>query len=68
MGRNSAKPGLIILVCGIMGVFLAAVEQYAWDNGWYSQLWWEAADLLGLQILTVVLALLIGGILAALRS
>lgn len=65
---NSAKPGLTILVCGILGIFLAGIEQLMWDNGWVSDLWWNAGDLLGVQILTIVVLLLIGGILAAISS
>lgn len=68
MGRNSGTPGLIILVCGILGVFLAACEQLIWDNGWVSALWFNAGDLLGVQIISIVLMMLIGGVLAALSS
>lgn len=65
---NSAKPGIIILIMGILGLILAACIQIAFDNGWVSGLWFEAADVLGLQILTIVVFMLMGGILAAISS
>ena len=66
--RNSAKPGIIVLVCGILGLFLAAVEQLAYDNEFLFHLYLEAAELPGLQILTIIIFLLAGGVLAALSS
>ena len=68
MGLGSAKPGFIILICGILGIFVAAIEQIAYDNDWVLAIYFEAAEIPGFQILTIVLALLIGGVLAALTS
>lgn len=65
---NSAKPGIVVLVCGLIGLFVAAIEQIAFDNEIILHLSFEAADIVGLQILTIVIWLLIGGILAALSS
>lgn len=65
---NSAKPGLIILVCGILGVFLAAIEQLAYDNEFIFHLYLEASELPGLQIITIIIFLLAGGVLAAISS
>lgn len=67
MGRSST-PGLIIFVCGILGLALAAIEQLAFENEWLLHLYVEAAELPGLQILTVIVFLLAGGCLAALSS
>ena len=65
---NSAKPGLIILICGILGLFLAAIEQIAYDNEFIFHLYVEAAEMPGLQILTIIVFLLAGGALAAVTS
>ena len=66
--RNSATPGLIILICGIMGLFLAAIEQLAYDNEFIFHLYLEAAEMPGLQIVTIIIFLLVGGVLAAITS
>ena len=71
MGRasNSAKPGIIILLSGILGLFVAAIEQLAYDNNWVIDLYMEsAAQVVGLQILTIVLFMICGGVLAAITS
>lgn len=65
---NSAKPGFIIFVMGILGLLLAAIEQLAFDNEWIFHLYLEAAELPGLQILTIIIFLLAGGVLAAVTS
>lgn len=65
---NSAKPGLIVFIMGILGLLLAAIEQLAYDNEWIFHLYLEAAEMPGLQILTVVIFLLAGGLLAAISS
>lgn len=66
--RNSAKPGLIILICGILGLFVAACEQLAYDNEFIFHLYLEAAEMPGLQIITILIFLLAGGVLAAISS
>jgi len=69
MARNAATAGLIILVCGILGLLVSFVEQIAYDNDWIlTQYITEAAMLPGLQILTIVIWLLVGGVLAAISS
>lgn len=65
---NSAKPGIIILICGILGLILAAIEQIAFDQEYIFHLYVEAAELPGLQILTIIVFLLAGGALAAITS
>jgi len=68
MGGNAAKPGLIVFVCGILGLIMAAIEQLAYDNEFIFHLYVEAAELPGLQILTIIIFLLAGGVLAAVSS
>lgn len=69
MSRNNAVPGLIILVCGILGLLVAAIEQLAYDNSYLlDQYLTEAAQLPGLQILTIIAFLLCGCALAAISS
>ena len=65
---GSAKPGLIIFVCGLLGLFLAAIEQLAFDNEYVLHLYVEVAELPGLQILTIIVFLLAGCALAAITS
>ena len=69
MGRgNAATPALIMFVMGIIGLFIAVVEQIAYDQNYVITKAVEAGELPGLQILTIVLFLIIGAILAALKS
>jgi hypothetical protein len=66
---SSAKPGIIIFVCGILGLIMAAILQLAYDSEYVITMYiTEAADLPGLQIVVVILFLLIGGVLAAITS
>ncbi len=65
---NSAKPGLIILLMGILGLFVAAVEQMAFDQEYIFHLYLEAAEMPGLQIVTIIIFLLAGGVLTAVSS
>lgn len=65
---NAAKPGLIIFLMGILGLLLAFIEQLAFDNDLIFNLYLEAAELPGLQILTIIIFLLAGGVLAAVTS
>jgi len=65
---GSAKPGLIIFVCGLLGLFLAAIEQLAYESEFIFHLYVEAAELPGLQILTIIVFLLAGCVLAAVTS
>jgi len=68
MGLGSAKPGFIILICGILGLFVAAIQQIALDNEWILHIYFSASELIGLQIITIILALLMGCVLAAISS
>lgn len=70
MGRgDSAKPAMIILVCGILGLIVCAIFQIAWDNSWILTLYLEDTEqLIGLQIMTIVLFLLAGGALGAISQ
>jgi len=66
---NSGKPALIIFVCGILGLLIAAIEQLSYDNGYILNLYiTEAAQLPGLQIVTIIVFLLLGAVLAAITS
>ena len=66
--RHSATPGLIILVCGILGLFIAAIEQLAYVSEFIFHLYLTSSELPGLQIMTILLFLIAGGVLAALSS
>ena len=69
MGHNSAKPGIIILLSGILGIFIASLEQFAYDNSWVIDLYMETSEqLVGLQILTIVWFMIMGSVLAAITS
>lgn len=69
MGRSNAVPGLIVFVSGILGFFIAVIEQLAYENGYLlDQYLTESAELPGLQILTIVVFLLAGCALAAVTS
>jgi hypothetical protein len=66
---ENAKPGLIILVCGILGLIMAAIEQLAYDSEYFITIYITDISLLpGFQIATIVLFLLIGAVIAALTS
>jgi hypothetical protein len=69
VGSSSAKPGMILFVMGILGLFIAAIEQIAYDKGyWLTKYITDASQLPGLQIITIVVFLLGGGVLAALTA
>ena len=68
MGLGSAKPGIIILVCGILGMLVAAIEQIAYENEWIVSIYLESAEIPGMQILTILLFLVGGCVLAAISS
>lgn len=66
---NSAKAGMIILVCGILGLILCGVFQIAYTNGFYlDQFITSDAELAGVQIMVIVLFLLAGGALGAISE
>jgi hypothetical protein len=47
---------------------VAAIEQLAYDNGWIVSIYLEAAEVPGMQILSILAFLILGCILAALTS
>jgi hypothetical protein len=67
--RNSAKPGLIIFVSGILGLIMIGIQQLLYTNHYYLDRYiTDPSQLPGLQILTIILFLLIGCILAAISQ
>lgn len=70
MGRgNAAIPGLIVVTALVMGLFIAALQQIAYDNSFLLNLYLDSAEeVQGLQVITVVLFGIIGSIFAALKS
>lgn len=63
---SPARAGLLIFVFGIMGFLMALIEGMAYDNGYLLTMYLSSADQLpGLQIVTIIMALLIGCVLAA---
>jgi len=65
---NAGLPALILFVFGIIGLLVAAVQQMAYDNEFILHLYVEAAEVPGLQIITIVMFLIFGTIAAALFS
>lgn len=47
---------------------VAAIEQLAYDNEWMLHIYFEASEIPGMQILTIIVFLLMEGVLAALSS
>lgn len=69
MARNNAVPGLIILVTAILGFFIAVIEQLAYESGYVlDEYLASASELPGLQILTIIVFMLMGCVLAAVSS
>lgn len=65
---NAGKPGLVIFVFSILGFLVAIIEQICFDNEYLFHLYVEAAELPGLQIVTIIAFMLGGCVLAALSS
>lgn len=66
---QGAKAGLIILVCGILGMLCALIEQMAYNSGYLLDLYLtDASQLPGLMIVTIILWLLIGCVIAAISQ
>lgn len=65
MARSAGNAGLIVLVFGIVGMIMAYIESVAYTDGYILDLYLTAESLPGFMIITVILALLIGGVLAA---
>ena len=56
----------IVFITAIMGFLLAVIEQMAYDNGYVINSYIVGVGMLyGLEILTIVMALLIGCVIAA---
>lgn len=68
MSRNKAIPALIIVAAGVLGLFFAAIEQIAFDNSWMLHLYVLESELPGLQIMTILLFMIVGAILAAINT
>lgn len=65
MVDQDVERGLIVLFFGILGIVMAAIEQIAADNNYViNEYFGGAVSLVGVQILTIVAALLIGIIVA----
>lgn len=66
---SAARAGGIVLVFGILGFLLALIEQMAYDSGYLLNLYiTDAAQLPGLQIITIIIGLLFGAVFAALTQ
>ena len=66
---NSYRAGFIVFVCSIMGLLMAVIEQMAYQNGFLvDQFLLTASMVTGLEILTIVVAMLVGCVIAAATS
>lgn len=69
MGRNAGIPGLILIVCGVIGLLFAVFEYILYEAEWMVHLYiTDAADLPGLMGITILIWLIIGAVLAALSQ
>lgn len=63
---SAGNAGLIVLVFGIVGMIFAYMENVLYSSGYLlDQFITDASMLTGLMIVTIILALLIGGVVAA---
>lgn len=63
--RSDVSRGLIVLLFGLLGVVLAYIEQIAYESGYViNEFITGSVTIAGVQILTIVVALLIGVIFA----
>ena len=66
MMDNSVKAFFIIVICGVIGIILAYMEQLMYESEYVLHLYIsEAAQLPGLQVVTILIWLLFGCVLAA---
>jgi len=66
MARSAGNAGLIVLVFGIIGMIMAYIESVAYADGYLLNLYLtDASQLPGLMIITIILFLLMGGVVAA---
>lgn len=66
---QGVRAALTILVCGIIGMFLAFLESEFYSNGWLLNLYLtDASQLPGLMIVTIFIWLLIGMVIAAITQ
>lgn len=64
--ENAVKAFFIIVVCGVIGMILAYIEQIMFENEYVLHLYLDsAAELPGLQIVSIIIWLLFGCVLAA---
>jgi hypothetical protein len=69
MGRNAGIPGLILFVCGIIGLILAVIEYALYTEGWIVDMYITSqAELTGLMGVTVLIWIVIGAVMAALSQ
>ena len=63
---SAGNAGLIVLVFGIVGMIMAYIESVAYADGYLLNLYLtDASQLPGLMIVTILLFLLMGGVVAA---
>lgn len=63
---SAGNAGLLVLVFGIVGMIMAYIESVAYSSGYLLDLYLtDASQLPGLMIVTIILFLLFGGVVAA---
>lgn len=63
---SSYKAGFIVFTCSLMGLLMAVIEQMAYDNGYLIDQFLTSASMVqGLEVLTIVVAILVGCVIAA---
>jgi len=66
MAHHAYTGPFIVFVMGMIGFIMAVLEQSAYTNGYVLNSYFTSASMLqGLEILTVVVALLVGCVIAA---
>lgn len=69
MGRNAGIPGLIIFICGMIGLIFAVVEYTLYSQEWLLHYYIQtSADLSALMGVTILIWIVIGGVLAAITQ
>lgn len=69
MTNQTVKPGLVVAGFGFMGIILAVLLQYLANNGYVINEYLQGTiTLQGVQICTVILALLISVVVAILTT
>lgn len=66
---EDVRRGIVVLCFGVLGVILAAIEQLLIDNGWLlDEYIAESVTAADLQIVTILLAFLVGVLVAVVWS